>query len=101
MRLETYKYKLRVRACTICGEQKSPGQMWFLVTESHWEDKLRILEWQEQVAEREGIYGACCPAHVEELVIHWMTTGSLDFPFATMATSPVRMGRRIPLASRR
>jgi len=85
--------------CTICGEEKSPAQVWFLVTESHWQDKLRILQWQDEIAEREGMYGACCPAHVEELVIHWMTTGSLDFPFATTASMPGRLGRRIRLAS--
>jgi hypothetical protein len=91
------RYRLRTQVCTICGGDKLPPQVWFLVTESHCEDKLKILQWQDEIAERAGIYGACCPAHVEELVIHWMTTGSLDFPFATTA-SPVRLGRRMPLA---
>lgn len=97
MKGEAPKYALRVQVCTICGEEKSPTRMWFLVTESHCEDKLRILQWQDEIAEREGMYGACCPGHVEELVIHWMTTGSLDFPFATTA-SPLQLGRRTPLA---
>lgn len=83
-----------IPACMICGEQKLPTGVWFLVAQSHWEDKLKILQWQYEVASREGMYGACCPAHVEELVIHWMTTGSLDFPFATTAATPVRLGRR-------
>jgi hypothetical protein len=94
---DALQYVPRSQACTICGEEKSPAQVWFLVTESRCEDKLRVLQWQPDIAERQGIYGACCPAHVEELVIHWMTTGSLDFPFATTA-DPVRSGRRIPLA---
>jgi hypothetical protein len=98
MRRHAPKYALQIPACTICGEEKSPTQVWFLITESHWEDKLKILQWQSEIAEREGMHGACCPAHVEELVIHWMTTGSLDFPFATTA-NPVRLGRRIPLAA--
>jgi hypothetical protein len=98
MRRDAPRYALRTLACTICGEEKLPLQVWFLVTESHCEDKLKILQWQDDVAQREGIYGACSPAHVEELVIHWMTTGSLDFPFATTA-SPVRR-RRAPLAFR-
>ena len=68
------------------------------MTENHYADKLKVLQWQEEIAEREGMHGACCPAHVEELVIHWMTTGSLDFPFATTA-SPLPWGRRLPLAS--
>jgi hypothetical protein len=98
MRRDASGYALRSQACTICGEGKLPAQVWFLVTESPYADKLRVLQWQDEIAEREGIYGACCPAHVEELVIHWMTTGSLDFPFATTA-GPVRLGRRVPLAS--
>jgi hypothetical protein len=97
MRRGLPRYEPRMQACTICGEAKLPAQVWFLVTESHCEDKLKILQWQEEIAERDGIYGACCPAHVEELVIHWMTTGSLDFPFATTA-GPARLGRRVPLA---
>jgi hypothetical protein len=97
MKRDAARYELQIQACTICGEEKPPTQVWFLVTESHCEDKLKILQWQEEVAGRRGMYGACCPAHVEELVIHWMTTGSLDFPFATTA-GPVRLGRRVPLA---
>jgi hypothetical protein len=97
MKRDPARYEPQIQACTICGEEKPPTQVWFLVTESHCEDKLKILQWQEEIAGREGMYGACCPAHVEELVIHWMTTGSLDFPFATTA-GPVRLGRRVPLA---
>jgi hypothetical protein len=80
-----------LQLCTICGEAKSAAQIWFLVAESHWEDKLRILQWHEGLAGREGIHRACCPAHVEEMVVHWMTTGSLDFPFATTGEA---LGRR-------
>jgi len=58
------------------------GQIWFLLAESPWEDKLRILHWQDRLANCEGIRQACSPAHVQELVTHWMTMGTLDFPFA-------------------
>lgn len=58
------------------------GQVWFLLAESPWEDKLRILHWQDRLARREGIHRACSPAHVQELVTHWMTMGTLDYPFA-------------------
>ncbi len=71
--------------CTICGEEKSPGQVWFLVAENRWEDKLKILRWHDRLAHREGIHRACCASHVQELVVHWMTTGSLDYPFASVA----------------
>jgi len=71
-----------LQLCTVCGEQKSAGQVWFLVAESHWEDKVAILQWEDEISYRKGMHRACCPAHVEQLVVHWMTTGSLDFPFA-------------------
>lgn len=74
--------------CTICGEEKSVGPVWFLVAENRWEDKLKILRWHERLAHREGIHRACCASHVQELVVHWMTTGSLDYPFASVAGTP-------------
>ena len=84
----------RKHECTICGDERSAGQVWFLVAESHWEDKLKVLEWQDLLAKRPGIYAACSAGHVEELVVHWMTTGSLDYPFATVGHKPGR--RTVP-----
>jgi hypothetical protein len=69
-------------ACAICGEKKMPSDFWFLVAENRWEDKLRVLQWDDRLAGKTGIQQACSVAHVEELVVHWMTTGSLDYPFA-------------------
>ena len=86
---------LKMQECTICGEERSEGQVWFLVAESHWEDKLKVLEWQDKLAQRQGIYAACSAGHVEELVIHWMTTGSLDYPFATVGVKPAKRGQRL------
>jgi hypothetical protein len=71
-----------VHLCSVCGEQKSSGEVWFLVVENHAEDRLVILQWDDEVSYRRGMHRACCPAHVEELVIHWMASGSLDCPFA-------------------
>lgn len=76
---------LRTKLCAICGEERSANQARFLIAENRWEDKLTILHWNEQMACREGIQVACSVNHVEELVIHWMTTGSLDYPFARTA----------------
>jgi len=42
------------------------------------------MERTHGLAPRE-IQVACSVHHVEELVIHWMTTGSLDYPFARTA----------------
>ena len=85
----------RTHECTICGEERSTGQVWFLVAESHWEDKLKVLEWQDELARRRGIYAACSAGHVEELVVHWMTTGSLDYPFATVGQKPEARKQRL------
>ena len=82
-----------MQVCTVCGEQKMSGQVWFLLAESAWEDKLRILHWQDRLANREGIHRACSPAHVQELVTHWMTMGTLDYPFAN--SGPAVASRRI------
>jgi len=76
---------LRTPRCAICGEEQSANQSRFLIAENTWEDKLTILQWNEQMAARAGIQVACGIEHVEELVIHWMTTGRLDYPFARSA----------------
>lgn len=74
--------------CTICGEAKLEGQVWFLIAESHWEDRLKILQWQEELANRRGMHQACCPAHVQELATQWMTDGNLDFLLASAEFGP-------------
>jgi hypothetical protein len=87
-----------IQICTICGEEKSEGQVWFLVAESHWEDKLKILQWQDELANRRGMHRACCPAHVQELVTHWMATGDVDFLLAsTEPAHDVRRSRGVTL----
>lgn len=79
----------RAYECAICGERRSGAQPWFLIADNRWQDKLRILHWHERLAAQPGICHACSADHVQELVVHWMTTGSLDYPFAQ-----VRKGRR-------
>jgi len=73
---------LKAPACSICGEPRPGNQRWILVTEDRWQDKLRILHWDDYLAAQESTHCACSAAHLEELVVHWMTTGSLDHPFA-------------------
>jgi len=72
----------RMYACAICGEANPDPTQWFLVTENDWEDKIKILEWNSLLASQQGIHLACCPSHVQELVVHWMATGSVSYPFA-------------------
>jgi hypothetical protein len=71
-----------MNVCAICGEERSANDIWFLLAENRWEDKLRVLQWTDRLAAHNGIQPVCSPAHVRELVVHWMTTGSLDYPFA-------------------
>lgn len=74
--------------CGICGSQKiSPDDEWFLLCESRWQDRLKILRWNDQLALQKGLHSACGATHVQELVIHWMITGSLEYPFARTSGS--------------
>jgi len=82
-------------SCGICGCKKlSADENWFLLCESRWQDRLKILRWNEQLAMHQSVYCACSAAHVQELVIHWMITGGLDYPFAvtTSNSSDTRTG---------
>jgi hypothetical protein len=72
----------RTPLCAICGQDGAATQLPFLIAENNWEDKLTILQWNTAMASRAGIKAACSIEHVEELVIHWITTGKLDYPFA-------------------
>lgn len=69
-------------ACTICGEDQQAGPSWYLVVEDRWQDKLKILHWEARLAAVTGIHSVCCVSHLQQLVVHWMTTGSVDHPFA-------------------
>ena len=86
-------HELTGNICAICGEERSARDTWFLVTENRWEDKLTVLLWNEELADCEGVHLACSPDHVGELVVHWMTTGSLDYPFARAALGAATLRR--------
>jgi hypothetical protein len=75
------------QGCTICGEPRSGKQRWFLIVEDRWQDKLKILHWNDRLAALPGIHSACGAGHLQQLVVHWMTTGSVDHPFARAALS--------------
>jgi hypothetical protein len=70
-----------VHICTICGREKTrPG--WFLVVENRWEDKLKVFQWDDRLATKSGAHEVCSATHARELALHWMSTGTLDYPFA-------------------
>jgi len=81
-----------VPACAICGRVRSREEDWFLMVESRWQDKIKILQWHELLATKPDVCHSCSPAHVQELVVHWMTTGSLDYPFARVQVKKERSG---------
>lgn len=85
--------------CAICRQERSADQARFLIAENPWEDKLTIMQWNDRLASRPGIQLACSIEHVEELVIHWMTTGRLDYPFARSALGAASW-RQIPTPGR-
>ncbi len=64
--------------CEVCGAAQR-GNGWFLVSEDQGRDTLQILKWNSRLAERPGMRHVCSPAHVEELVSHWMVDDSLDY----------------------
>lgn len=68
--------------CAICGESRRVDEDWFLLTENRWTDRLRVLAYHPLLAEQEGVFCVCGTPHVRELVLHWMITGHLDYPFA-------------------
>ena len=41
--------------CGICGSEKSTSHdEWFLMNESRWQDRLKILRWHDQLALQEA-----------------------------------------------
>ena len=78
---------LRNNRRAICGDEQPGNHTRFLVAEDRWEDKLTILHWNEQLATREGVQVGCSN-HVEELVIHWITTGHRESLERLLTESP-------------
>jgi hypothetical protein len=68
--------------CSICLEPRTEEDGWFLLTENSWTDRLKILSWNDALVSELGVHAACGAAHVQQLVVHWMATGSLNYPFA-------------------
>lgn len=75
-----------VPCCAICLEPKTENDGWFLLAENRWTDRLKIMGWNDALVERPGVQAACGAAHVQQLVVHWMATGSLNYPFARAAS---------------
>jgi hypothetical protein len=84
-------------SCTICGRFLYATGKAFGITQTPGGDRLRIYHW-DPLAQRAGLRGACGASHVRELVIHWMVTANLNYPFASSMQFPeTGQGRRISL----
>lgn len=79
--------------CRVCQSESGPRANWFLLVESDWEDRLKILSWNDTLASCGEAYAVCCPAHVQKLVTHWMATGSLDYPIMRAPEPQMRISR--------
>lgn len=70
-----------IHRCEICGAAHQ-GNGWFLLSEDQEGNTLQILKWNSRLAEHPGVHPLCCAAHVEELVSHWMVSGSLKYEWS-------------------
>jgi hypothetical protein len=80
--------------CTICGEVRTHPDGWFLLTENQWTDRLKILSWNEALVGHQGVLAACSAAHVQQMVVHWMAVGSLEYPMARVPSDTTRWARK-------
>ena len=76
--------------CILCTKQGRGNSSWFLLVENYCQEKLRVLRWESHLAAQPNVHPACSADHVLELVVHWMTTGSLDYPFARFGPNQPR-----------
>lgn len=79
--------------CTICLEPRTQDDGWFLLAENRWTDRLKILGWSNALAAEPGVHAACSAEHVQQLVIHWMAMGTLDYPFARAYSDDKQLAR--------
>lgn len=81
--MQSQKPTSHAEACAICGVRKISARNWFLITENSGEDQLHVWTYDGNEPAEVGVQVLCSPKHVRELVTHWMTTGCLEYPFAS------------------
>ena len=77
--------------CAICGNPRLARQTWFLVTQDCGLDQLQVWKGDVAFAQNSRADSVCGRRHLRELILHWMTTGCLHYPFAAdlrMTTIP-------------
>ncbi len=78
--------------CSICGCSTGQPAQWYLLVENALLDRVKILRWERGTARQNGMHSVCSVDHVRELVVHWMATSSLSYPFVRMAGKDLRKG---------
>lgn len=74
-------------SCAICGKAKARRETWFIVTEDRDLDRLMVWRWNSDFARDLHVHNVCGRRHLRELIVHWMTTGCLYYPFAVVPRS--------------
>jgi hypothetical protein len=78
-----FRHSLESRPeCAICGLPRSGRVAWFLITEHSISNTLTIWNWNDDLFYQPGVRAVCGQHHARELIVHWITTGSLHYPFA-------------------
>jgi hypothetical protein len=88
-------------SCAICGKETSGDEHWLLLIDNRWQDRLKVLQWEDRLASLTGVQAVCCTEHGRELIVHWMTTGSLTYPFAEPTPLPRAHRIQRPMAFER
>jgi hypothetical protein len=69
--------------CVICGHRKAANEIWFSVTEDCELDRVIVWLWTRRFSRDPRSHPVCSHGHARELIVHWMATGCLHYPFAT------------------
>jgi hypothetical protein len=77
--------------CAICGNRKAASETWFSVTEDSRLDRVSVWLWTWRLSRDPRNHPVCGRHHAREIILHWMTTGCLHYPFA----SDPRISRRV------
>ena len=84
----------KVPECAISGRSRTLDDTWFLLVESRWQDKIKIPQWHDRLGRRASFHSVAAAVHAQELVVRWMTTGSLGYPFARTRIEPQARAHR-------
>jgi hypothetical protein len=65
---------VRNHRCAVCGKPRNEDERsrWFLVGEGNDDPSVEVLDWRKDIAAQPRFWAACCPEHVEDLVIDLM-----------------------------